>query len=173
MCNLKEALSPLQRAGPHLCKDKCELMVSSVKYLGYYVIDDNDLHPVPDELKAVRNTPTSHNVAELKAYLGLLTYYSKYLSNMASTLSPLYQLLHNNVKWQWTSSEAKVFQESKNLLTVNSLLVHYNLSQQLTLMCDASPYGMGAVLSQISNQGAERPVVYASHTNTHTLSQAE
>ena len=123
-------------------------MVSSVKYLGHiYVIDDNDLHPVPDELKAVGNTPTSQNIAELKAYLGLLTYYSKYLSNMASTLSPLYQTLHNNVKWQWTSSEAKVFRESKNLLTVNSLLVHYNLSQQLTLMCDASPYGMGAVLS--------------------------
>ena len=91
-------------------------MVSSVKYLGHiYVIDDNGLHPVPNEFKAVGNTPTSQNVAELKAYLGLLTYYSKYLSNMASTLSPLYQFLHNNVKWQWTSPEAKTFQESKDL----------------------------------------------------------
>ena len=70
---------------------------------------------------------------------------------------------------QWTSTEAKAFKESKDLLTSNSLLVHYNPSQQLTLMCDASPYGVGAVLSQIDEQGVERPVAYASCT----LSQAE
>ena len=102
-------------------------------------------------------------------YLGLLTYYSKFLPNMATTLSPLYHLLHNNVKWKWTSTEAKAFKESKDHLISDSLLIHYNPSQQLTLMCDASPYGVGAVLSQIDEQGVERPVAYASRT----LSQAE
>ena len=143
-------------------------MVSSVKYLGH-IIDANGLHPAPDKLKAVKNAPTPQNVTELKAYLGLLTYYSKFLPNMATTLSPLYMLLHNNVKWQWTSSEAKAFEKSKDLLTSNSLLAHFNPSQKLTLMCDASPYGVGAVLSQIDEQGVERPVAYASHT----LSQPE
>lgn len=75
------------------------LLVSSVKYLGH-IIDANGLHPAPDKLKAVKNAPTPQNVTELKAYLGLLTYYSKFLPNMATTLSPLYMLLHNNVKWQ-------------------------------------------------------------------------
>ena len=168
MSNLKEVLSRLQEAGLRLRKDKCEFMVSSVKYLGH-IIDANGLHPAPDKLKAVRNAPAPQNVTQLKAYLGLLTYYSKFLPNMATTLSPLYHLLHNNVKWQWTSTEAKAFRESKDLLTSNSLLVHYNPSQQLTLMCDASPYGVGAVLSQIDEQGVERPVAYASRT----LSQAE
>ena len=143
-------------------------MVSSVKYLGH-IIDANGLHPAPDKLKAVRNAPAPQNVTQLKAYLGLLTYYSKFLPNMATTLLPLYQLLHNNIKWQWTSAAAKTFKESKDLLTSNSLLVHYNPSQQLTLMCDAPPYEVGAVLSQIDVQGVERPVAYASHT----LSQAE
>ena len=168
MSNLKEVLSRLQKAGLRLRKDKCEFMVSSVKYLGH-IIDANGLHPAPDKVKAVRNAPAPQNVTQLKAYLGLLTYYSKFLPNMATTLSPLYHLLHNNVKWQWTSTEAKAFKESKDLLTSNSLLVHYNLSRQLTLMCDASPYGVGAVLSQIDEQGVERPVAYASRT----LSQAE
>ena len=77
--------------------------------------------------------------------------------------------MHNNVKWQWTSAEAKAFQESKDLLTSNTLLVHFNPLHKLTLMCDASPYGMGAVLSQIDEQGIERPVAYASRT----LSQPE
>ena len=60
----------------------------------------------------------------------------------------------------------KAFQESKDLLTSNTLLVHFN---PLHLMCDASPYGIGAVLSQIDEQGIERPVAYASCT----LSQPE
>ena len=168
MSNLKEVLSRLQEAGLRLRKDKCEFMVSSVKYLGH-IIDANGLHPAPDKLKAVKNAPKPQNVTELKAYLGLLTYYSRFLPNMATTLSPLYKLLRNNVKWQWTSSEAKAFQKSKELLTSNTLLVHFNPSHKLTLMCDASPYGVGAVLSQIDAQGIERPVAYASRT----LSQPE
>ena len=88
---------------------------------------------------------------------------------MATTLSPLYKLLRNNVKGQRTSSEAKAFQKSKELLTSNTLLVHFNPSRKLTLMCNASPYGVGAVLSQIDAQGIKRPVAYASRT----LSQPE
>ena len=134
-------------------------MVSSVKYLGH-IIDENGLHPAPDKIKAVKNAPTPQNVTELKAYP---TYYSKFLPNMATTLSPLYRLLRNNVKWQWTSSEVNKFQKSKDHLTSNSVLVHFNPSQKLTLMCDASPYGVGAVLSQI---GIERPVAYVCLTHT-------
>ena len=85
--NLKEVLSRLQQAGLCLRKDKCKFMVSSVQYLGH-IIDANGLHPVhpaPDKLKAVKNAPNPQNVTELKAYLGLLTYYSKFLPNMATT----------------------------------------------------------------------------------------
>ena len=88
---------------------------------------------------------------------------------MATTLSPLYMLLRNNVKWQWISSEAKAFEKFKDFLTSNSLLAHFNPSQKLSLMCYASPYGVGAVLSQIDGQGVERPVAFASRT----LSQPE
>ena len=53
---------------------------------------------------------------------------------------------------------------SKDLFTSNSLLVYFNPSQKLTLMCDTSPYGVGAVLSQINEHDIERPVAYASRT---------
>ena len=60
----------------------------------------NGLHPAPDKLKVVKKASTPQNFTELKAYLGLLIYYSKFLPNMATILSPLCMLLHNNVKWQ-------------------------------------------------------------------------
>ena len=168
MANLKEVLTRLHEAGLRLRKDKCEFMLPAVKYLGH-IIDAQGLHPAPDKLEAVSKAPTPRNVTELKAYLGLLSYYSKFLPNMATTLAPLYQLLHNNVKRQWTSLEAKAFQASKDLLTSDTLLVHYDPTKQLTLTCDASPYGVGAVLSQTDDHGVENPVAYASRT----LSQAE
>lgn len=168
MANLKLVLTRLQEAGLRLRKDKCEFMVPTVKYLGH-IIDATGLHPAVDKVKAIQNAPAPQNTSELKAYLGLLTYYSKFLPNMATTLAPLYQLLRNNVKWQWASAQVKAFQDSKELLTSDSLLVHYDPTKELTLMCDASPYGVGAVLSQIDTKGVEKPVGYASRT----LSSAE
>ena len=82
--NLEEVLSRLQQAGLRLRKDKCKFMVST--YIGH-IIDANGLHPVPDKLKAVKNAPNPQNVTELKAYLGLLTYYfTQYGYNFITTL---------------------------------------------------------------------------------------
>ena len=150
-------------------------MVPSVQCLGH-VIDANGLHPATDKLKAVRDARIPQNVTELKAYLGLLTYYSKFLPNMATVLAPMYQLLHASVRWQWTAAQTKSFEQSKELLTSERLLVHYDPTKELTLMCDASPYGVGAVLSQIDQQGEEKPVAYASRTLSaaeHNYSQLE
>lgn len=69
LANLKEVLTRLQEAGLRLHKDKCEFMLSAVKYLGH-IIDAQGLHPASDKLKAVRNAPTPQNITELKAYLG-------------------------------------------------------------------------------------------------------
>ena len=69
-------------------------------------------------------------------------------------------------KWQWGSKQAKAFQDAKNALQDDTLLVHYDNSKQLVLACDASPYSVGAVLSHIMEDGEERPVVYAFQTLT-------
>ena len=85
--------------------------------------------------------------------VGLLTYYSKFLPNMANVLAPLYALLGKDVKWMWSDKEHQAFESSKTLLTTDTLFVHFtNL-----LMCDASSYGIGAVLAHRMPDGTERP----------------
>ena len=65
-------------------------MADSVTYLGHR-IDADGLHPVLKKLEAVKRAPKPCNVSELKSYLGLLTYYGKFLPNLATILAPLYK----------------------------------------------------------------------------------
>ena len=97
-----------------------------------------------------------------------MNYYSKFIPQAAAWLSPLYKLLEKKSTWQWTDECNNVFQECKSLLTSDAVLVHYDIKKQLRLSCDASQYGVGAVLSHTVN-GEERPIAFASRT----LSKAE
>ena len=96
--SLEEVLRRLAKAGLRARKDKCKFMAPSVAYLGH-VIDADGLHPLPEKVKAIQQAPTLKNVTELKSYLGLLTYYRKFLPNLSSQLAPLYELLGKNVPW--------------------------------------------------------------------------
>ena len=91
---------------------------------------------------------------------GLVNYYGKFLPDLATTLSPLYQLLQKQKKWTWGNSQEK---EVKSLLQSSQVLVHFDDKLPLILSCDASPYGVGAVLSHRMADGDERPIYFAEH----------
>ena len=63
------------------------------------MVDEHGVHPVKEKVQAIREAPVPRNVPELKSYLGLLTYYSKFLPNMAKVLAPLYTLLRKDTGW--------------------------------------------------------------------------
>lgn len=94
---LDAVLRKLSTAGVRAQKEKCIFMVPSVAYLGH-VIDATSLHPLPDKVQAIQEVPTSKNVSKLKSYLGLLTYYSRFLPNLSTMLAPLNKLLSPKIK---------------------------------------------------------------------------
>ena len=112
-----------------------------------YCIDSEGLHPTDDKLRAVQAAPVPRNVTELKSYLGLLTYYGRFLPYLPSTLAPLYSLLHQDVEWQWNSKKQEAFKRSKELLLSSKVLVHFDPKLPVVLACDASSYSIGAVLA--------------------------
>ena len=134
-----------------------------MSYLGH-VIDANGLRPLPEKVQAFQHAPTPKNVTELKSYLGLLTYYEKFLPNLSTCLAPFYKLLSKHEKCEWSSEQERAFQESKDLLTSSQLLVHFDPKLPLLLACDASVYGIGAVLANTMPDGSEKPIGYASRT---------
>ena len=158
LSTLEKVLGRLEMSGLPVKKKKCQFMVPSVSYLGHQ-IDASGLHPLPDKVRAIEEAPAPNNVTELKSYLGLLTYYGKFLPNLATQLAPLYQLLRKQ-------QQKKSFQTSKKLLMSSRLLVHFNPDMELILACDASAYGIGAVLAHKMPDRTEKPVGYASRTLT-------
>ena len=166
--NLEKVLQRLEEAGVRLKKEKCVFAVPEVIYLGYR-IDAHGLHPVEDKVHAVMDAPSPQNVTELKAYLGLLNYYGRFLPSLSTVLAPLHRLLAKDTKWHWNREQEAAFQESKQLLLKSQVLVHFDPLKPVVLSCDASPYGVGVVLSHQMPNGEERPVAFASRS----LSKAE
>ena len=162
---LEDVLTRLERAGLRAQKSKCQFMKSSVTFPGHRV-DADGLHPLAEKVEAVVKAPTPRNLKELKSFLGLLSYYSKFLPNLSSVLAPLYGLLCKDARWKWSVEEEKAFQCSKELLTSSSLLVHFDPTLPLILACDASEVGIGAVLAHRMPDGAERPIGYVSRSLT-------
>ena len=126
------------------------------------------MHPVEEKVDAVRKAPVPSNVSELRSFLGMVQYYHSFFPNLATTLAPLHKLLKKDVQWKWTSECQKAYDVCKQSLTSDTLLVHYDLNRKLRLACDASSYGLGAVLSHVMDDGQERPIAYASRTLSQT-----
>ena len=134
-----------------------------VCYLGYKINKDG-LTPIPEKIDAVLNAPTPKNVTELKAFLGMLNYYHRFLDRMSTIPEPLHRLLRKGQSWEWDKAQQIVFEKAKQLLTSTQVLSHYDPAKPLTMSCDASPYGITAVLSHRMPNGDDRPTAFASKT---------
>ena len=87
---------------------------------------------------------------------------------MASITSPLYELLRKEVSWSWTNKQQIAFTKLKQKLTKAPFLMVYDKNLSIKLACDASSYGVGAVLSHVLPDNSEHPIAFASRTlNKH------
>ena len=161
--NLSTVLDIIKQCGLKLKRSKCILMAPEVTYLSYR-INKNGVSPLPEKINAILKAPTPTNTTQVKSFLGMLNYYHRHLPNLAHLLEPLHLLLRKNTQWTWGTEQDKAFKNAKGTLCSASLLVHFDPLKPITLSCDASPYGLGAVLSHLMEDGTERPIAFASRT---------
>ena len=158
--HLRLVLTRLQQAGLKLSPKKCFLLQRRVKYLGH-VISKEGVAMDEEKLEAVRDWPIPTTTKEVRSFLGLCSYYRRFVRGFSDIAHPLHQLTEKNRVFQWTDEAAKAFELLKQKLMAGPILGYPCVGREYVLDTDASDHGIGAVLSQVQ-EGEERPVAYYS-----------
>lgn len=134
--------------------------------LGHIVCAEGIL-PDPDKIRAVAEFPTPTSVRDVRSFLGLCSYFRRFIRGFADVAEPLTSLLAKDHRFTWTPTAAATFDRLKTLLTSAPVLRHFDPSAPTELHTDASGTGIGAVLAQrFPNAPMENPVAFASRTLT-------
>ena len=111
----------------------------------------------PDKLKIIKDWPQPLNLQELRSFIGMCSYYRRFIEKFSIIAGPLHDLTKKRVKFQWTAKENEAFNELKKRLMSGPLLILPDLKKTFEVHCDASGDSLGAVLSQEGH-----PIAYKS-----------
>lgn len=157
--NTTEVLDKLAECGLKLKKTKCEFFQEEVSYLGVR-IDKNGVHTLKNKVEAIRKAPRPTNRKELQAFLGMINYYDKFIEDRATKFKPIYECLKKE-RFHWTGACQQAFEKAKEELRSTKVLINFDPEKEVILTCDASDYGLSAILSHATPEG-DRPIAYAS-----------
>ena len=152
--HLAEVFRRLKSAGLKLKPKKCSIFKTEVTYLGH-IVSREGISTDPEKTKAVEKWSTPETASEVRSFLGLCSYYRRFVPDFATIAKPLIRLTEKNVPFVWTSDEEDAWLKLKNLLTSAPVMAYPDSKATFILDTDASQVGIGAVLSQVKN-GEER-----------------
>ena len=150
-----------------LSPDKSRIGAARVDFLGD-IISADDVRPNDDRVAALTRMPMPTDIKQLRSQLGGLSYYRKFLPNMACRIRPITALLKKSAAFDFTSTmEDTVRALLAELATPPILVVPdwdavVDTSRPFRLHCDANTAGLGATLEQEQSDGSIRPIVYIS-----------
>ena len=158
---LREVFERLRQAGLKLKPSKCFLLRPRVPYLGH-VISTEGVSTDPEKVKAVQQWPVPSKVTDVRSFLGLASYYRRFIQNFAEIAAPLHRLTAKTTeKFKWSHDCDLAFRALKEKLVSAPVLAFPCFEQKFVLDCDASDYGLGAVISQRQDE-TEKVIAYAS-----------
>lgn len=164
---LAEVFRRLEKANMTLNKDKCQIGVQKIQFLGH-TISCKGIDPDKEKVEAVREASKPKTVSEMKSFLGLTSYLSKFIPHYSHSTEPLRRLIVGKSpreSLQMNKEELSAFQSLKDALSNSKTLAHFDLKNDTVLFTDASPKGLGAVLMQ-RQDGEMKVISYGSRALT-------
>jgi len=151
--NKKANLTP-NIAKSHFC-------VTKVNYLGY-VFGSGGITTDPSKASCIINWPTPINLKQVRGFLGVCGWYRRFIKNYADITFPITEVLSSKETFKWTEAAQTAINTLKNLLTSAPVLQYPDFYRKFYLHCDASDFGISAVLVQLSKDGEEMPIAFMS-----------
>ena len=166
---LKGVFQKLREAGLKLKPSKCEFFRDKIAYLGH-IVSKAGVETDPKKIQDIADWVRPKTVTDVRQFLGFTNYYRKFIKQYAQVANPLNKLISGdnakkkNKKVEWTVECEEAFEKLKEICTQTPVLAYADYKRPFKLTTDASKKGLGAVLSQVGEDGKERPVAFASRT---------
>ena len=158
---IKELHKILTKENLKLAPEKSFYMLLKVKFLGHE-IGNNTIRPIPSKIEANKIFLSPKEKKHVTQFLRSVNFYSKFIEKVHIYPKPLYTLLHDDVKFQWTPELEKIFQDVKNAMTAETELTVPNTKHPFFIAVDASLVGLGAVLFQMNEENEMQVISYNS-----------
>jgi transposase InsO family protein len=153
---LDATLRTIHENGLTINRDKCVFRQEYVDFNGHRFGKDG-LSPDPRKVEALHAASEPISAAEVRSFLGLAQYCGRFIDNYATLTAPLRELTKQDASWDWSDRHKQAFQDVKDALSTTATTAYFDPSKETTMLVDASPVGLAAVLSQDS-----KPIAYAS-----------
>ena len=168
---LDKVLERIAKSGLTINQDKSDFSCNGVKYLGF-VVNKEGLKVDPDKVEPIASYPVPRSVNQLRRFIGMASWYRRFIPELATVSEPLTRLFRTNIKWHWEDEQQEAFEALKKALSSAPILAYpvFNIVGEIPyhLQTDAGASGLGVVLTQ-KQEGEERVIAFASRT----LSAAE
>ena len=139
--------------------EKSEFCCQQVSYLEY-LLDAEGLRSNPEPVAPLLNYPAPTNIKQLRRFLEMVGWYSRFILGESEIKLPLTKLLRKEQEWVWGECEEEVFEKLKRSLASAPVLAKPDFSHMFCVQIDASSHAIGAVLIQNFDDG-EHPITYA------------
>ena len=144
---LDKVFKALHDSGLTLNKRKCEFNKPTVTFFGV-VFGGSGISPDPLKVEAIQQMVRPINMSELRIFLGMTAYCSRFIKDYASITEPLRKLTRKDVKMSWSDSQQNAFEKLKNELSSETVITYYDPIRNIELITDASPVGLSGILTQ-------------------------
>ena len=158
--HLRHVLTRLRESKLYAKLHKCEFLKDKVDYLGFE-ISTQGIHASPEKVKAVVEWPRPENVHDVRSFLGLASYYRKFIRGFSEIARPLTDLTKASKTWDWKEPQNSAFLRLKVALATAPVLLLPNFEKQFIVTTDASDAAVGAILEQDHGRGLQ-PIAFAS-----------
>ena len=158
--HLRRALEKLRQAKLYGRLHKCEFLKDKVDYLGFEV-SANGVNASPEKVKAILDWPRPQTVHDIRSFLGLASYYRKFIRGFSQIAKPLTDLTREKKTWCWGDAEGNSFTALKVAMATAPVLRLPDFEKQFVVTTDASDVAVGAILEQDFGSGLQ-PIAFAS-----------
>jgi hypothetical protein len=132
--------------------EKCVFATGTVEYLGH-IYTPEGIRPDPKKIRAIEQYSVPKSVRDIQAFIGLAGYYGRHVRNFAELAKPLTNLTRKEVPFEWKEEHQEAFDELKQCLSTEPLLIYPDFSHPFIVACDASTKAIGTCYR---NCGMER-----------------